>query len=84
MVPEVFSLVEQCAMLMASTLRFCGSVSFKSQMKKAHKVVPKPVIMGEDEVATKTVGIKFLREDRPQQRVAQEQLADVLTEYFKH
>jgi histidyl-tRNA synthetase len=83
---EVFSLVEQ--LRDACDLRIelhCGSVSFKSQMKKAHKSGAKvAVIMGEDEMATKTVGIKFLREDRPQQRISQQLLANLLTEYFKN
>ena len=63
----------------------CGGGSFKSQMKKADKSgASLAVILGEDEVVTATVGVKFLREERPQEAVKQQGLVDFLTAYFKN
>ncbi|MDH5786645.1 MAG: histidine--tRNA ligase, partial [Chromatiales bacterium] len=46
----------------------CGGGSFKSQFKKADKSgAIMALILGDDEVANSTVGIKFLREEREQQ-----------------
>lgn len=61
----------------------CGGGSFKSQIKKADKSgAAVALILGEDEVASATAGVKFLREEKSQQSVAQTELADVLTNYF--
>jgi len=61
----------------------CGGGSFKSQIKKADKSGAEvALILGEDEVASATAGIKFLREEKSQQSVAQTELANVLTNYF--
>ena len=61
----------------------CGGGSFKSQIKKADKSgAAVALILGEDEVASATAGVKFLREEKPQQSVAQTGLANVLTNYF--
>ena len=61
----------------------CGGGSFKSQIKKADKSgAAVALILGEDEVASATAGIKFLREEKSQQSVAQTELANVLTNYF--
>ena len=58
----------------------CGGGSFKSQMKKADKSGASiALILGEDEAANKTVGIKFLRQDRPQETVDQDGLGNLLT-----
>ena len=63
----------------------CGGGSFKSQMKKADKSgASLAVIMGEDEVSSGTVGVKFLREDRPQEAVKQQELVNFLTAYFEN
>ena len=63
----------------------CGGGSFKSQMKKADKSgAAVAVIVGEDEVLSATVGVKFLREERPQQSVKQQDLTEFLTAYFEH
>lgn len=62
----------------------CGGGSFKSQMKKADKsgaVVA--LILGEDEAATNKVGVKFLRQDRPQETVDQDQLGSLLNTLIK-
>ena len=58
----------------------CGGGSFKSQMKKADKSgAALALILGDDEAANKTVGVKLLRQDKAQETVGQEQLADYLT-----
>nr|MCS5586912.1 ATP phosphoribosyltransferase regulatory subunit [Porticoccaceae bacterium] len=63
----------------------CGGGSFKSQMKKADKSgAAVAVILGENELSSGTVGVKFLREERPQETVDQVQLASFLTTYFEH
>jgi histidyl-tRNA synthetase len=57
----------------------CGGGSFKSQMKKADKSAASiALILGDDEAASKKIGVKFLREDRPQETVDQTDLADYL------
>jgi len=57
----------------------CGGGSFKSQMKKADKSAASiALILGEDEAANKKIGVKFLREDRPQETVDQSDLASYL------
>ena len=57
----------------------CGGGSFKSQMKKADKSAASiALILGDDEAASKKIGVKFLREDRPQETVDQADLADYL------
>jgi histidyl-tRNA synthetase len=49
-------------------------------MKKADKSGASiALILGEDEAANKTVGIKFLRQDRPQETVDQDGLGNLLT-----
>ncbi len=58
----------------------CGGGSFKSQMKKAGKSgAAVALVLGDDEAANKTVGVKLLRQDKVQETVGQEQLADYLT-----
>ena len=77
------------AMALAETLRnelpgrivvsHCGGGSFKSQMKKADRSGARfAVILGENEVAQATAGLKPLRDDQPQQEIAQADLAGVL------
>ena len=77
------------AMALAETLRnelpgrivvsHCGGGSFKSQMKKADRSGARfAVILGENEIAQGTAGLKPLRDDQPQQEVAQADLAAVL------
>jgi len=57
----------------------CGGGSFKSQMKKADKSGASiALILGEDEAENNTVGVKFLRQDRPQETVSQDQLASLI------
>jgi len=57
----------------------CGAGSFKSQIKKADKSGAKiALILGDDEVQNKTVGIKMLREKVDQQNVSQSELINQL------
>lgn len=59
----------------------CGGGSFKQQLKKADQSgATLALILGEDECQSNTVGIKYLREDRTQDTVAQDALADHLTQ----
>ncbi len=57
----------------------CGGGSFKSQFKRADKSGAQvALVLGDDEVAQGTVGLKYLREDRKQETVSQEALAERL------
>ena len=57
----------------------CGGGSMKSQMKKADRSGARlALILGEDEARDETVTLKHLREQQPQQGIAQAQVADVL------
>jgi len=57
----------------------CGGGSFKSQIKKADKSGAKiALILGDDEIQNRTVGIKLLREKAEQQTVAQSDLLTTL------
>ncbi len=62
------------------TMRMNTAVgSFKSQMKRADKSGARiAVILGEDEVTRKEVTIKYLREDRPQETIAQKELKNFI------
>jgi len=56
-----------------------GGGSFKSQMRKADKsMAGLALILGENEMEQSTVSIKFLRQDKPQLEVAQDQLLDLV------
>ena len=55
----------------------CGGGSFKSQFKKADRSGARiALVLGEDELQNGRVGVKFLREEREQQAVAQDALAE--------
>ena len=57
----------------------CGGGGFKSQMKKADKSgASLALILGEDEVATNSVAIKYLREKREQQTLSIDALITML------
>ena len=63
----------------------CGGGSFKSQIKKADKSgAAVAVISGEDERASNTVQVKFLRQERPQETVDQQNLIEFLTTNFEN
>jgi len=62
-----------------SVLSNCGGGSFKSQMKKADKSgAAIAVILGENEIAENTVTVKFLREQKQQQTINQNDISEFL------
>ncbi len=57
----------------------CGGGGFKSQFKRADKSgAAVALILGEDELRNRTVGIKFLREEREQSTLSQSELISFL------
>jgi histidyl-tRNA synthetase len=85
--------VEEQALVLAENLRtdcanirlevHCGGGSFKSQIKKADKSgAAIALILGEDEAASGTIGVKYLREDTEQQTVSQAELPELLNKKF--
>jgi len=57
----------------------CGGGSFKSQIKKADRSGARiALLLGEDECAQGTVGIKYLREDKEQESIEQSKLSERL------
>jgi histidyl-tRNA synthetase len=85
--------VQTDALQMAETLRsalpqlrlinHCGGGSFKNQLKKADKSTAKmALILGEDELAEGMLSVKFLREDRPQQKIAMRDLVNFFGEIY--
>jgi histidyl-tRNA synthetase len=57
----------------------CGGGSFKSQFKRADKSgAAVALILGDDELANNTVSIKYLREEKPQDSLAQGDLKNFL------
>jgi len=60
---------------MLNSIVHCGGGSFKSQFKRADKSkAVLALIIGEEEFRNNTVSIKFLREDRPQETIAVNEL----------
>ncbi|MDE0748128.1 MAG: histidine--tRNA ligase [Porticoccaceae bacterium] len=61
----------------------CGGGSFKSQIKKADKSgATVALILGEQEAASSTVGVKYLRQEHTQETVVQDNLANLLNDFF--
>jgi len=59
----------------------CGGAGFKAQLKRADKSGARlALILGEEEARQNTIGVKYLREDRPQRTLAQAELPDLLRE----
>ena len=57
----------------------CGGGGFKSQFKRADKSgAALALILGEDELRNRTVGVKFLREEREQSTLSQSELISFL------
>jgi len=80
-----FALVEELRNELPSVLIEinCGGGSFKSQMKRADRSgAAFALILGEKEVAEKTIGIKALREDLGQISVSWADLGAALTQYI--
>ncbi len=60
-------------------LNHCGGGSIKNQFKKADKSAAQlALVLGESECQQQQVQVKYLREERPQQTVAQTELVTVL------
>jgi len=58
----------------------CGGGSIKSRLKKADKSGARlALLLGEDELTHGTATLKFLREEREQQSLTQDALAEMLT-----
>lgn len=56
--------------------KHCGGGNMKNQFKKADKSGARvALILGEDEISDGTIGIKWLREDKPQLMIQQSELA---------
>ena len=63
----------------------CGGGSFKSQIKKADKSgAAIAIILGEDELSSNTLQVKFLRQERLQETVDQQNLIEFLTTNFEY
>ncbi len=61
----------------------CGGGSFKSQIKKADKSgATVALILGEQEAASSTVGVKYLRQEHTQETIIQDNLANLLNDFF--
>jgi len=85
------SAAEEAGMALAEQLRsdvtglrvqsHCGGGSFKSQMKKADKSGARiALILGEQEVQDRTIGVKFLREEKEQQSIGWDELSKAIQE----
>ncbi|HEX2548228.1 MAG TPA: histidine--tRNA ligase, partial [Gammaproteobacteria bacterium] len=62
----------------------CGGGNIKNQFKKADKSdALVALILGEQELNSQTIGIKFLREDQPQMSLPQNQLLEYLKTSLK-
>ena len=62
----------------------CGGGSIKSQMKRADRSNARlAIILAEDEINNNTVSVKFLREQRDQETLPQENLISFIDEYFR-
>ena len=62
-------------------MQHTGGGSIKSQMKKADKSGAKvALILGDSEIESGSIVVKYLREDRPQIEVLQIELAGKLNE----
>ncbi|WP_207905912.1 histidine--tRNA ligase [Aestuariirhabdus litorea] len=59
----------------------CGGGSFKSQMKKvARSGAPIALIVGDDEVSSRRIGVKYQDRDEPQQALTLEQTQNLLNQ----
>jgi len=61
-----------------------GNNSFKSQFKKADKSGAKiALILGDDEINSDTISVKYLREDSPQESIQQSEIINFINKVFK-
>lgn len=57
----------------------CGGGSFKSQMKKADKSAAGiALLLGEDEILNNKITIKYLREQKEQQTIPQDEIVNFI------
>jgi histidyl-tRNA synthetase len=64
-------------------INHCGGGSMKSQFKKADKSgAPIALVLGEDEMASGKIAVKYLREDKPQQHLSEQELVNLLSGYI--
>ena len=62
----------------------CGGGSMKSQFKKADKsAAGLALIIGDEELASGQITVKYLREDQPQQTLSEQQLLTLLASYVQ-
>ena len=62
-----------------------GGGSFKAQFKRADRSgASLALVLGEDELAARTVTLKHLREDRPQEQVGFDALGKWLSGWLEH
>lgn len=81
-VPAAMAVAEQLRDGLPSVVvvTHCGGGSFKSQMKKADRSGARyAVILGDNEIAAGTAGLKALRSEDGQQEVRRDALVDTLT-----
>ncbi|MGX5913326.1 histidine--tRNA ligase [Aliidiomarina sp. Khilg15.8] len=62
-------------------MQHCGGGNFKKQLKRADKSGARiALLLGEDEIKSGVIGVKYLREDKPQQQLDWAALSLVLQE----
>lgn len=67
----------------SSVVTNCGGGSIKSQMKRADKSQARlAFILGEDELKTQNITVKFMREKREQETISQDDLVAFLENYL--
>ncbi|NVJ59909.1 MAG: histidine--tRNA ligase [Gammaproteobacteria bacterium] len=83
---KAFNIAEEIRTLFPSlrlSMNFGGG-NFKKQFKKADKSGARlALILGEDEVANESCGVKFLREEKPQESMSWDSIADTIKNYFQ-
>lgn len=61
----------------------CGGGNLKKQMKRADKsAAPIVLLIGDEEINQRCVQVKYMRQDKPQERVSTDELATFLSHYF--
>jgi histidyl-tRNA synthetase len=61
----------------------CGGGSLKSQFKKADKSGARlALILGDEEISSNSVGVKFLREEGEQRLLSQDEVTQFLADYL--
>jgi histidyl-tRNA synthetase len=64
-------------------MNHCGGGNFKKQMKRADQSgASLALIIGQDEMASQQVAVKYLREQQPQETVSLEELSHFIQKLF--